>query len=471
MKRRFNLPDWIYEDIVTQIYIGNYKNGDKLPTLEVLSEKYSAGRNTIRTVLKKLADNSYISLNLGRLPVVIFDFDNPEHRTRYIENLLGRKKAIEEVFKVLGLLMPDIAMACIRNVSQKELNKYGRTLQQISAGISGMTELDLMHGLLEIYISFLEHGSNPLMLDLFLSLFRYIQLPLTSRDRSFNDYYVSMAIIKLMISRLGTTVMSGNEYLITKTLKQFLQLIDTQSSRHMRKLEKKNKPPAEPSPFFWFVDREQEHLYSELVSSLLRAICIGEYKPGDILPSYSEMIEQYNTSEITVRRAIEILNRLEIAETVNGVGTKVRDLSNLTAETIKRPPLNHYLSLSVMALEIFMNTCRPVVREAFPNISRSQIPKTDAGSSPVLQLEELLDRLYLTIPSGVLHQIYRQLKKTYMWSVFLYFYPEQQPLLTEISRMLSLFCQALETGDCEEAGNILHHLLKVIHGTFKSIIS
>lgn len=75
------------------------------------------------------------------------------------------------------------------------------------------------------------------------------------------------------------------------------------------------------------IDRDSfEPAYNQLANILRRKIAAGEFRPGERLPSESELCSQYQVSNITARRAIKILVEQEIAETRKGYGTYLKPL-------------------------------------------------------------------------------------------------------------------------------------------------
>nr|MBN1228648.1 GntR family transcriptional regulator [Anaerolineae bacterium] len=87
-----------------------------------------------------------------------------------------------------------------------------------------------------------------------------------------------------------------------------------------------------------FIERNGDiPLFKQLKNILTRQIQDGEYTPGDLLPSETELIDQYSLSRTTVRRAIQSLVQESFAYTVHGKGTFVAEtgltqyLNNLTS--------------------------------------------------------------------------------------------------------------------------------------------
>ncbi|MDR1020698.1 MAG: GntR family transcriptional regulator [Synergistaceae bacterium] len=72
------------------------------------------------------------------------------------------------------------------------------------------------------------------------------------------------------------------------------------------------------------VDRDSgKALYYQLYEYLKERIITGDFKPEEMLPSENEMISLYKLSRITIRRAIDELEREGYLEKTRGKGTKV----------------------------------------------------------------------------------------------------------------------------------------------------
>jgi GntR family transcriptional regulator len=66
-------------------------------------------------------------------------------------------------------------------------------------------------------------------------------------------------------------------------------------------------------------------LYAHLKEEILTAIAAGNFAPGDQLPSQRELIEQYNASHMTVRRAINELLQEGVIYAIPGKGLYVSE--------------------------------------------------------------------------------------------------------------------------------------------------
>lgn len=69
----------------------------------------------------------------------------------------------------------------------------------------------------------------------------------------------------------------------------------------------------------------QEPLWRTIRTDLRRQIQAGLLKPGDKLPSTKELADKYDTSPVTVRRAVETMIELGELTGRQGVGVFVSD--------------------------------------------------------------------------------------------------------------------------------------------------
>ncbi len=66
-------------------------------------------------------------------------------------------------------------------------------------------------------------------------------------------------------------------------------------------------------------------LYMQIFNSLKSSIISGEYKDGDQLPSERLLCEQFNVSRISIRKALDMLEREGLVYSVHGKGNFVKE--------------------------------------------------------------------------------------------------------------------------------------------------
>ncbi|MEW5719411.1 MAG: GntR family transcriptional regulator [Chloroflexota bacterium] len=73
------------------------------------------------------------------------------------------------------------------------------------------------------------------------------------------------------------------------------------------------------------IDRESfEPAYAQLANILRHQVATGVFQPGDQLPSESQLVDRYDISPMTVRRAINLLSDRGVISTAQGRGCFVR---------------------------------------------------------------------------------------------------------------------------------------------------
>lgn len=65
--------------------------------------------------------------------------------------------------------------------------------------------------------------------------------------------------------------------------------------------------------------------YIRIVNDLRRGIESGQYRPGDTLPSESELVNRYEVARGTVRQAVSVLANEGLVTPMPGVGTVIRE--------------------------------------------------------------------------------------------------------------------------------------------------
>src|SRR5512134_1851971 len=73
------------------------------------------------------------------------------------------------------------------------------------------------------------------------------------------------------------------------------------------------------------IDRTSEQpVYAQLADILRRQILAGAYRPGERLPSEAMLVETFDVSPMTVRRAINLLAAQDVVSTAQGRGVFVK---------------------------------------------------------------------------------------------------------------------------------------------------
>ena len=101
--------------------------------------------------------------------------------------------------------------------------------------------------------------------------------------------------------------------------------------------------------------------YQQVIDSLQTAIFNGKYKPGAKIPSESVLVKQFDTSRITVGRALRELRQKGLVERRAGSGTYVSP-----SRVLERSWLFGLLIPDIGETEIFEPICQGMVRASTP---------------------------------------------------------------------------------------------------------
>jgi|WetSurMetagenome_2_1015567.scaffolds.fasta_scaffold118212_2 GntR family transcriptional regulator len=103
--------------------------------------------------------------------------------------------------------------------------------------------------------------------------------------------------------------------------------------------------------------------YVQVAETIRSRIITNRYKQGDLIPSYPELEEEFKVSNITVRKAVEILSKDGIVNHKRGIGTEV---SRIDCDTITWEVIGNFhthrnstmkISLAAEILEITTAMC------------------------------------------------------------------------------------------------------------------
>lgn len=124
--------------------------------------------------------------------------------------------------------------------------------------------------------------------------------------------------------------------------------------------------------------------YEMIKKDLIDAIHSGFYSPGSELPSENELIEKYNASRITVRRAIDELYR-------SGYIEKHQGKRGCVKETARTQELTQISSYTEEILRQGMTPSRKVIQAGLRLCNKSeQISLNLDKASPVFHMERIV---------------------------------------------------------------------------------
>lgn len=346
----------IYQYFQSQIRFGYLKKGDTLPSIELLHEVHHAAVRTVRNAYLLLQEEGYICVSPGRNTEVIYDA-SPEQCLRDSQDYyLSRKEAFDVLNQTLKILL----IPLLREGAQR-LQKHDMRLIKENAAT-------LQNG--DFYISFfcgrqmLLSLKNRLALDLYYDISSFYQFP------HFLAWKVPIEGSSARFQQLSSEAIAACENNDSNRLFHvYLSIQDFLNETIQAYLSEAGqvRPVKEQVPFEWRVYRERPQICYSLAAQLIGMILINQvYAPGDFLPSYHEMAKHFSVSLSTIRRMAELLEKLGIVTSIQGVGTQVLPRKR------KSPYLPPAAAQKILAkcLEVIQ-----IIRISFDSIIQQFFPK------------------------------------------------------------------------------------------------
>ncbi|MFW5790823.1 MAG: GntR family transcriptional regulator [Bacillota bacterium] len=105
------------------------------------------------------------------------------------------------------------------------------------------------------------------------------------------------------------------------------------------------------------IDRDSyEPVYMQIVKILKKAISAGYFKPGDKLPSESQLCQEFSVSPMTVRRALDVLIEQNIIYGIQGKGTYIRKIkigsANFELTALKKFFSSNQIKVKLLAVGV-----------------------------------------------------------------------------------------------------------------------
>lgn len=303
----------IYKFFSAHIEFGYYKTGGELPSIDELTKVYHASSRTVRNAYAQLQQDGYIALSSGRKTTVVYQATEEECVRNCRTYYLARSDAILALNGALNCLLPPLMKEGCRCMGAEEMEQVEEIAMRLGDG--------------DFYISFfcghamLAALNNSLALYLFNDVVSFYQFPHTLLRRWGNtlDQQRLHALSQKVVSaceRRDWEALLCAYWEIQDFMDQVLYFYMVHAQVGF--------PIPEQIPFEWEFYREYpQRCYSTAAQIIEQIFVRYEYAPGDALPSYGEMTKMYSASFSTVRRAIDMLEKLGVASPSQGAKTKV----------------------------------------------------------------------------------------------------------------------------------------------------
>ena len=300
----------IYHFLLRQIKMGNYKSGDRFPTVKEIADHFNVSYCPAQIALKTLEKDGYVRLSKGRTAEIIWQ---PDEKTEEALDFVERREVLKDLYESLCHFSPLFRLQGLSLMDKEQLAE----LEQLLAS----DQEPLLFSLYKGFEGSLKPMKNQMLMYLFTDIDAFVGTTLVDRMKHVNDGQGDMALEKVRKYLLNTIhCIKKQEY--KNSFEQLLEL-----SRYFKKFfdfdQKEVCQQREAEAFSWEPQKGRKRYCDDIAIDLICKINQGVYPVDSYLPQGRLLADIYHVSPITMRRTINILNELGVAKNINGIGTKV----------------------------------------------------------------------------------------------------------------------------------------------------
>lgn len=403
-----SMTEIIYDYFASRTLSGYYKCGDRLPSVGHICRQFQVSSLTARAVLGRLRENGYINTTERKASVVIYQPDSQALQLS-IYNYLSRRDGLDDIIQTSGLIFNPISSFYFKLQDPASIRRI-RTLLKKMPGHAARQIICL-------YSEAMQKLNNGLALNLFWEVARYQHIPFLTQSANFEgmDQQAEAHIKRILI----LTETGAVDKAVTE-MQAFNADVMQQFILHMQQAYG-DRPLPEQIPFQWKIYRERPQICYTLAAEIMSRIDCGIYRQNEFLPSYQALATEYGVSLITMRRTLDLLGRMHITETLNGIGTRVSADKDL-APDFSYPQLRKNLVLFLQALQIAALTIESTAMYTLSALDEAGLLKLEEQVRRLMETGEvyLLGKVCLGFigensPSAFVKEVYSQLYKLLLW--------------------------------------------------------
>ena len=368
MKKDTGFYGIVQEYFEKRILYGFYVYGDRLPSIQKLCVIFAMAPATIRSALGQLEKQGYIKVDARKGSEVIYQASPAKFRENAARYFGVRREGIADLFQSAELLFEPL----------------------------WETRIIMSNGLAQ---------------NLYWEVIRYLRFPYLMDIEK--QRVICENLKKRSVSDIIAYLRNEFESAYRPAAEEILTFIEEACKEYPLDEE-------EPIPFWWSIYRQRPQIRYTLVSDIIRDVIRGRYPQGSYLPSLPRLADQYQVSVNTIRRALDILEGLGVASSLQGKGTLVRKEPGEI--NMEKTEIQEGMRLFQDSMELLEATIRPI----------SVYTLKAAGGRKRERLAERLERLerektsyvcfeaYLSFieeecPSGVIRECYSKLRELLAW--------------------------------------------------------
>ncbi|WP_418667058.1 GntR family transcriptional regulator [Allofournierella sp.] len=448
MESAQDFTGFIYEYFLKCFHFQRYRYADALPSVNICCKKFNVADQTVKSALKQLREEGYISVQRGRPARVIFQ-QTEEQSNAYIRQFFSERW---NVFSDLGQTVEVVFQPLL-------IESFRRLDPSDFALLSSFAERADLENLIHFYCFALQKMKNPLIMNLFWECLLFLGFPYIS-DRTLEHY--SAAIAQKRLQEIICTAKAQDWQRLDELLSAFWKEFVTSAANSIG-------PSLLPIPadrqisFSWRIYRGRPQICYNLATRFMYEIYLGRYRGQRFLPSYEKLAQEYCVSVNTVRRTIRLLTHLGVTCPISGKGIRVFSLGERTEQPdLTVPAIVRNLALFFQSFELLLYSCEEIVRRTLSLLDQEEKGKL------IRQLKSYIDAgncelapwcIFITVamraPLQGIREIYANIYGLALWGYPLKTSREKYPAVDDkavwLAQSLVQHLTADDMGSCAAA--------------------
>ena len=353
----------IYHFLLRQIKMGNYKSGDRFPTVKEIADHFNVSYCPAQIALKTLEKHGYVKLSKGRTAEVIWQ---PDEGLEGVSSFEERRAVLKDLYESLCYFSPLSRLQGLSLMDEDQLT-----------GLERLITNDQEPLLFSLYMGFetaLKPLKNQMLMYLFTDVDAFVGTALVDRMK-----YIHNGQSDEPLKKVREYLLNAIRYIKRQDAENgYEQLL--QLSQYFKDFfifdQKVECREMQVEAFSWEPQKGRKRYCDDIAMDLVCKINQGVYPVDSYLPQGRVLADTYHVSPITMRRTISILNELGVAKNINGVGTKVifpGDRSILYK--MKDMTMDRSLIQFLEALQILVITGEAIAFSTFPFFNEDAFKK------------------------------------------------------------------------------------------------
>jgi GntR family transcriptional repressor for pyruvate dehydrogenase complex len=167
--KKINISESVLKRIVELIRNGDLKSGDKLPSIQLFSEKLQVGASSVREALKQLQIMGILEIKQGE-GTFVKERVGLDSLSNYLGYLLDLKKQdILHLMEVRKIIERGAVALAAERASEDDINKLGNIIQRMREIIDEPPEFAEEN--VEFHLAIAEASKNPILSIIFNSVY------------------------------------------------------------------------------------------------------------------------------------------------------------------------------------------------------------------------------------------------------------------------------------------------------------